>query len=62
MTHDEFAQLVGSVPENDDLERVNCEVVGTAGHEQCGICRKCGYPRFIPKFDKGELVCDHRGK
>lgn len=48
MTAKQFEQLTGHAPEQDDLERVNCEEVGFMGHYQCGVCGFCGWPRFIP--------------
>ena len=59
MTTEEFTDLTGNAPEQDDLERVNCDIVGSLGHSQCGICEQCGYPRFIPKFDGERLTCSH---
>ena len=59
ITADDFEQLTGQAPKQDDLERVNCDEAGNAGHHQCGLCEQCGYPRFIPKFDNDVLVCAH---
>lgn len=59
VTEIEFNELVGRLPEQDDLERVNCEQAGTRGHSSCGLCKDCGYPNFIPKFNGTELVCSH---
>lgn len=36
----EFEKKTGYKPENDDLDRVNCEDVGKIGHQQCGWCEK----------------------
>jgi hypothetical protein len=55
MTAEQFTKLTGHAPENDDLERVNCEEVGLYGHSQCGLCGFCGWPRFIVNVN-----CDHR--
>jgi hypothetical protein len=42
----EFEEFLGSPPENDDLERVNCKEAGTIGHSQCGWCLYHSRPRF----------------
>ncbi len=42
-----FTNIVGRPPEQDDLDRANCDVAGTVGHSQCGICPTCGKPRFL---------------
>lgn len=42
-----FTQSVGNVPEQDDLERVNCDAAGTPGHYACGWCLECDKPRFV---------------
>lgn len=46
MTYVEFVKVVGRPPEDDDLQRVNCEVAGTTGHWQCGWCWTHNKPRF----------------
>lgn len=45
-TADKFLEVIGRLPEDDDLERVNCRYAGTAGHYQCGVCEH-GKPRFM---------------
>lgn len=47
MNAKEFEALVGRAPENDDLDRANCDTTGEPGHRQCGICHLCGQPRFL---------------
>lgn len=47
MTAEEFRRIVGRDPEMDDLDRVNCDLVGTVGHQQCGFCQLHHKPRFI---------------
>lgn len=47
MTESAFNILFGRWPEEDDLERVNCLKAGKIGHHCCGLCSKCGYPRFM---------------
>lgn len=46
MTAEEYERLMGEAPENDDLERVNCEKAGQLGHWMCGTCKRCGRPVF----------------
>lgn len=46
VTASEFERIVGSPPENDDLERANCPKAGTPGHRDCGVCLGCNRPRF----------------
>lgn len=41
-----FKEATGREPENDDLERVNCEKAGKVGHWGCGWCEKHSGPRF----------------
>lgn len=47
MTEAEFTQLAGYPPENDDLDRVNCERVGVPGHFLCGMCSVHEKPRTV---------------
>jgi hypothetical protein len=60
MNAEQFEKLTRHAPENDDLERVNCDTPGVLGHDSCGVCERCGWPRFIPNFDGRKLVCHHR--
>jgi len=46
MNAEEFEKITGNPPENDDLERSNCEQAGQDGHKYCGLCDKCGHPKF----------------
>jgi hypothetical protein len=55
MNAEQFKQVTGKEPEQDDLERVNCSEAGLDGHYQCGLCGFCGYPRCIVNVN-----CDHR--
>lgn len=50
-----FEQKTGTAPINDDLERVNCDMVGRIGHWSCGWCDTHDKPRF----QCGCLVGDH---
>jgi hypothetical protein len=46
-TEEEFEERVGTEPELDDMDRVNCALVGQPGHFQCGWCDVCDLPRFM---------------
>ena len=46
MTAERFKEVVGVAPEQDDLERANCEKAGQPGHWQCGLCEH-KQPRFL---------------
>lgn len=46
MNAHEFEQATGRKPEQDDLERVNCDKVGQLGHICCGWCPKHNGPNF----------------
>lgn len=36
-TEEEFTKMTGREPEGDDMDRLNCEQAGQAGHYQCGF-------------------------
>ncbi len=42
----EFEEKTGRKPEDDDLERVNCTMVGRMGHSSCGWCYEHSRPRY----------------
>lgn len=42
-----FELLVGRPPQDDDLDRVNCELAGAIGHTMCGLCPTHAQPRFV---------------
>lgn len=44
-----FLKSTGYVPENDDLNRCNCNLAGKLGHQQCGWCKTCDKPVFMCK-------------
>ncbi len=46
ITENEFFDLVGEPPTDDDLDRVNCEKAGEIGHQSCGWNYKYGCPMF----------------
>jgi hypothetical protein len=47
ITHVAFQKAVGRKPQQDDLERCNCGLVGELGHWSCGWCAECDLPRFL---------------
>jgi hypothetical protein len=47
MTKQEYFNRFGVKPEQVDLNRINCKVVGTYMHEFCGVCPEHDKPRFI---------------
>lgn len=46
MTPDQFRLAVKRDPQQDDLERANCDKAGQFGHQNCGVCEH-GLPVFI---------------
>lgn len=46
LTAIEYELRFGLVPQDDDLERVNCKQAGTEGHRFCGVCKTHKMPRF----------------
>jgi len=46
ITAEMFQEFTGRKPENDDLERCNCDKVGQPGHMQCGWNKVLNLPRF----------------
>ena len=40
----EFLLLTGRLPENDDLERIDCAKAGSDGHIMCGTCKVHNMP------------------
>lgn len=46
-TAEDFRRMTGAEPERDDLERLNCYLVGEATHQQCGVCHVHDKPRFV---------------
>ena len=47
ITKEIFEYYVGRPPENDDLERCNCPIVGGVGHQSCGWSKTSNLPRFM---------------
>lgn len=52
ITEEKFAKNVGRAPENDDLERCNCECAGELGHTSCGWNTETDMPAFMGSFAK----------
>lgn len=46
MDAQEFEKRAGYAPEQDDLERVNCDKAGQLGHLSCGWCARHDAPMF----------------
>lgn len=46
MNADQFRLFFKRAPQQDDLDRVNCDRVGELGHSCCGVCEKHNKPRF----------------
>ena len=42
----EFEAKTGRKPEDDDLDRANCNKAGNVNHFTCGWCLPCDLPRF----------------
>jgi len=55
MNAKEFKRILGREPEQDDLDRVNCQLAGQTGHSDCGWCKTCNHPNF-------ECLCPAEGK
>jgi hypothetical protein len=47
ITAEQFRARVGRDPEQDDLQRCNCNKAGDICHYFCGWCRRCDCPRFV---------------
>ena len=46
MSEEEFKEKFGRLPVDDELERINCVMVGENGHWYCGWCSEHDQPRF----------------
>jgi hypothetical protein len=44
---DQYLERFKSMPNQDDLTRVNCAEAGTFGHGFCGLCAQHDLPRFF---------------
>jgi hypothetical protein len=47
ITREEFVEAAGCQPEDDDLERVNCDKAGEIGHSCCGWNKELKMPQFL---------------
>jgi hypothetical protein len=56
MTASEFEKKTERPPENDDLDRVNCHLVGWPGHRDYGWCSDCDTPRFDCRCEPPERL------
>lgn len=49
ITAEKFKEATGCDPEQDDLERCNCDKAGQVLHSMCGWDEKHNLPNFWPK-------------
>jgi hypothetical protein len=47
ITAEQYEAAVGHPPEQDDLERANCDKAGQIGHFTCGWDHERNLPEFI---------------
>lgn len=47
LDEEHFEKVVGRRPVGDELDRVNCDKAGTAGHAMCGWCEEHDKPRIM---------------
>lgn len=50
ITREQFRKATGFAPEQDDLERCNCDKAGQLGHFHCGWNNARNLPNFWPKY------------
>lgn len=50
ITRESFFAATGFWPEQDDLERCNCDQAGRIGHTMCGWDSARNMPNFIPSL------------
>ncbi len=55
ITAEYFESCTGNKPSDDDLERANCDYVGSLGHYRCGW----NYCFSKPVFEVGPHVCNN---
>ena len=46
------AHWVEDIPEEDDLERCNCEKAGQTGHMMCGWNSKVNLPIYMARLEE----------
>ena len=61
VTREYFIERVGREPENDDLERCNCDCGNVVGHMMCGWCEAHDKPRFICACMPNDVVLTKTG-
>jgi hypothetical protein len=60
---EQYEAAVGHAPEQDDLDRSNCDKAGQIGHSQCGWDHKRNLPEFIAVAHRLKETLDFsRGK
>lgn len=47
ITAENFKEIIGHAPIQDDLDRCNCPNAGEPGHRSCGWCDMCNRPYFM---------------
>lgn len=47
ITAEQFEEITGLAPEQDDLERANCPEAGNPGHMQCGWNEERNWPNWM---------------
>lgn len=63
ITKQQFEEATGLPPEQDDLERCNCNQAGQLGHFHCGWDDKRHLPNFWPKYPlQGAVTKAHLAK
>lgn len=61
ITRADFKKATGLPPEQDDLERCNCNQAGQLGHFHCGWDVARNLPNFWPKYPlQGAVTRDYR--
>lgn len=55
ITVERFTQAVGRPPQDDDMDRCNCDFVGVTGHGSCGWDEEQNLPRFMVGGDRDLL-------
>jgi len=51
ITAEDFERATGHAPEQDDLERCNCDKAGQLGHDFCGWSETYGKPNFLLPYN-----------
>jgi hypothetical protein len=54
ITFDFYCVATQTLPENDDLERSNCQKAGESGHTSCGWNYQMNWPEFFGRFSSRE--------